>query len=100
MKVLLICYAGMSTSLLVSKLQRTAKEKKLPYTFDAIGTYDFNDYVDENQVDYILIGPQARHMESEVAQACHNKRINVPIKVIDSVHYGRLDVEAILAMLQ
>ena len=98
MKVLLICYAGMSTSLLVSKLQSKVKEKHLDYTFDAIGTMDFDDYYESNQVDYILMGPQARHMFEEISQKIEENQ--TPIKVIDSKVYGRMDADAIIEMLK
>ncbi len=97
MNILLICYAGMSTSLLIKKLEKTAKEKDLNYTFDAIGTFDFDDYIEEHKVDYILVGPQARHMFKELELKVIN--LNIPIKVIDSLHYGRMDADAILSML-
>lgn len=98
MKVLLICYAGMSTSLLVSKLQKTVESKGLDYEFEAIGTLDFDDYYEENQVDFILMGPQARHMYTEINEKIEDTQI--PMKVIDSKIYGRMDADAILEMLK
>lgn len=98
MKVLLICYAGMSTSLLVSKLQKTVQAKNLNYEFEAIGTLDFDDYYEENQIDFILMGPQARHMFEEINEKIDGA--NIPIMVIDSKIYGRMDADAIIEMLK
>lgn len=98
MKVLLVCYAGMSTSLLVSKLKKTVIEKGLNYDFDAIGTMDFDDYFESYPVDFVLMGPQARHMLAEISQKLEGQ--SVPIKVIDSKVYGRMDADAILEMLK
>lgn len=100
MNVLLICYAGMSTSLLVSKLEKTAKAHGKEMAFEAIGTVDFDEYAEENIIDYILMGPQARHMEQEILAKCTELGLSVPLKVIDSLHYGRMDTEAILSMLE
>ncbi len=98
MKVLLVCYAGMSTSLLVSKIQKKVKEENLDYTFEAIGTGDFDDYIEDNEVDYILLGPQARHMLKEISERIEGQ--DIPIKVIDSTVYGRLDVDGVFNMLK
>lgn len=98
MRVLLVCYAGMSTSLLVSKIEKKVKEDNLDYTFEAIGTGEFDDYMEENEIDYILLGPQARHMLKEISARIEG--MNIPIQVIDSMVYGRLDVDGIFKMLK
>lgn len=94
MNILLVCYAGMSTSLLVQKLEKKALELKKDYNFDAIGTSELDEYLLENKVGFILIAPQARHMESIIAEQARAKGIEY--KIIDSLVYGKLDVISIL----
>ncbi len=59
-KILLVCSAGMSTSLLVEKMKVVAKEKGFDDEIIAVpaaeGTQILNDY------DVILLGPQVAYM--------------------------------------
>ncbi|ERK28292.1 MULTISPECIES: PTS sugar transporter subunit IIB [Clostridium] len=84
MNILLICSAGMSTSLLVTKMEKAAKEKGIDATIWAVST----DSVDRNlpKADVALIGPQIRFQLDVMKEK--GAKLGVPVEVIDSVDYG------------
>ena len=60
--ILLACAAGMSTSLLVTKMQEVSKKDKI----FAIPVSKVDQKVNEESIDVILIGPQIRYMEKRI----------------------------------
>ncbi|MGL4741220.1 MAG: PTS sugar transporter subunit IIB [Sarcina sp.] len=89
-KILLICSAGMSTSLLVTKMQKAATERGLDFDISATGSGTYKDTA--QTADVILLGPQVRYMLREVSAAIPSK----PIEVIDMRAYGKIDGSAVL----
>lgn len=88
MKILLVCAAGMSTSLLVTKMKKEATSRALGEVFiDALPIEDLDKVIDK--FDVVLLGPQVRYKEKMVADICkaHGKRYgNIPPQV-----YGMID---------
>ncbi|MGL5916160.1 MAG: PTS sugar transporter subunit IIB [Culicoidibacterales bacterium] len=67
MKVLLVCSGGMSTTILVSALEKQAVGTA--FTFHAVGTEQYENEVDNFNL--VLVAPQVRHRYSyfdEIAQ--------------------------------
>lgn len=96
--IVLFCAAGMSTSLLVSKMQAAAKEMNFECTIQA---YSLNDLKEKGaDADCILLGPQVRYQKDKVAAAYPDK----PIAVIDMTLYGMMKgkevLEQAIAMMQ
>ena len=91
-KILLVCCAGMSTSLLVSKMEAAAKVKGIECRIQAIGETDAKEYIDDT--DILLLGPQVRFLLSKFKKSLEGK--NIPVEVIDSTAYGLCDAESIL----
>ncbi|MGL5615303.1 MAG: PTS sugar transporter subunit IIB [Sarcina sp.] len=89
-KILLICSAGMSTSLLVTKMEKAAKEKSIEVEISATGSGVYK--TEAAKADVILLGPQVRFMLKEVSTAIPNK----PIAIIDMRSYGKVDGAAVL----
>ena len=73
-KILLVCSAGMSTSLLVNKMKDAAKEFNV-------------------EVDIVLLGPQVRFQKSLVEKLANGR---IPVEVIDMRSYGIMDGKSIL----
>ena len=84
MNILLCCSAGMSTSLLVSKMKKSAVEQNLNYRIWAIPIEAVSREID--QADVLLLGPHVRYMYQEFKQLGENK--GIPVTVIDMAHYG------------
>lgn len=91
-KILLVCCAGMSTSLLVSKMQAAAIEKGIECTIEATGEADVKEYLDN--IDILLLGPQVRFLLSKLKKSLEGK--NVPVEVIKTVDYGTMNGKKVL----
>lgn len=90
--ILLACSAGMSTSLLVSKMEEVAKEKGLDVKIWAVAQDKVTKEID--QADVLLIGPQMRFLKKKLAKLADEA--NVQLDVIDPIAYGRIDGDAVL----
>ncbi|MFV0379449.1 MAG: PTS sugar transporter subunit IIB [Anaerorhabdus sp.] len=90
----LFCNAGMSTSLLASKMQEVAVNNNLPIEVKAFSDSQMANVMAEFDPDVILLGPQVKYLyDKVVAKYGHT---NKPIMVIDSVDYGNVDGERVL----
>ena len=84
MRILLVCSAGMSTSLLVVKMEKAAKEAGIEAEIWAVST----DAADSNMAnaDVVLIGPQIRFQLPEMKKK--GAKYNIPVEAIKSIDYG------------
>lgn len=91
-RILLVCSAGMSTSLLVNKMKSAAKEKGIDAEIWSVST----NALDENisKADVVLIGPQIRFMLQKVKEK--GAKYNVPVDAIDPTDYGRCNGSNVL----
>lgn len=92
MKIALICYAGMSTSLLVNRMKKVAVEEGLAVEIEAYSASEVHDVLDDANV--ILLGPQARYALDEVNSIAAPRQI--PVAVIDNVLYGTMNAKGVL----
>ena len=92
-KIYLFCSAGMSTSLLASKMQNVANQHKLPIEVEAFPYAEIDKIVEERNPDWILLGPQVKFMLKEVQAKFDEK---TPVDVINSVDYGSMNGEKVL----
>ena len=90
-KILLVCEAGMSTSILLSKMREYVKVKKVDIDIKALPITECEEVI--NDVDIVLLSPQVRFQMPQV-NALVNGR--VPVKVIDVILYGMMNEKAIL----
>lgn len=88
--ILLICSAGMSTSLLVTRMQKAAQEQGIEAKIWAMGATEAKSHLEE--ADIILLGPQVRFMKAEIS-----KKTTKPVEVIDMSAYGTMNGEKVLA---
>lgn len=93
MNILLCCSAGMSTSLIVTKMEKAAELKGISARIWAVSESVVRSQIDE--VDVLLLGPQVRFLLKEMKNICDEK--NIPVEVIDMMNYGMCNGEAILA---
>ncbi|WP_039057191.1 PTS sugar transporter subunit IIB [Enterobacter sp. Bisph1] len=83
--IYLFCSAGMSTSLLVSKMRTQAEKYDVPVIIEAFS----ESLASEKgpQADVVLLGPQIAWMLEDIRRLLPNK----PVEVIDSALYGKVD---------
>lgn len=96
MNILLCCAAGMSTSLLVQKMEKTAAEQGKDYKIWAVSGDVVNNHIDN--ADVVLIGPQVRYMLNDLKKVGDSK--NVPVDVINPVHYGTVNAPEVLKLAE
>lgn len=83
--IYLFCSAGMSTSLLVSKMRVQAEKYEVPVIIEAFPEALVGEKGPE--ADVILLGPQIAYMLPDIQRMLTNK----PVEVIDSALYGKVD---------
>ena len=93
MNILLACSAGMSTSLLVTKMEEAAKAKGMEVNIWAVSQDKAP--TEMEKADVLLIGPQMRFMKKKFAKVA--EEVGIPLDVIDPMAYGRVDGEAVLS---
>ena len=91
-RVLLACSAGMSTSLLVTKMEAYAKEANIDAQIWAISEANLANEI--TNCDVVLLGPQVRFMLNKAEEIA--KPHNVPVEVINMMHYGTCNGKAVL----
>ena len=91
-KIILLCAGGMSTSMLVKKMQEEAAKEGLECEIAAYPQADAKDKASD--ADCILLGPQIRFAKQKVSEACPG----VPIDAIDMKVYGRMDGKGAMAI--
>ncbi|MGL5978555.1 MAG: PTS sugar transporter subunit IIB [Erysipelotrichaceae bacterium] len=87
--ILLICSAGMSTSMLVTRMQKAAETRGVDAKIWAMGATEAKGHLDE--ADIILLGPQVRFMKAEISS-----KTTKPVDVIDMSAYGMMNGEKVL----
>ena len=92
-KIILCCSAGMSTSLLVTKMQAAAKEQGLDTQIQAMSESEVKNHEDE--MDVLLLGPQVRFMLSKLK--AKYEPMGIPVDVIPTVDYGTMNGPKVLA---
>jgi len=90
-KILLVCAAGMSTSLLVNRMKDAAKEKGMEIEIFALPVTECSSVIDE--VDVVLLGPQVRFQKAQVDALVKGR---IPVEVIDMRAYGMMNGEVVL----
>lgn len=90
-KILLACNAGMSTSLLVSNMQKYAKEIGVEVMIEAMPVLQaeksWQDW------DIILLGPQVRHVIGKFKETVKEQ---IPVLVNDMRDYGLMNGKNVL----
>ena len=89
--IMLACSAGMSTSLLVSKMQEAAKEQGKDYEIFAKSVADIDHQFEVEKPDVLMLGPQVRYLEDNF-----KKKLDIPVEVIDMQDYGMMNGEKVL----
>lgn len=91
LSILLACNAGMSTSMLVQRMEKAAIQQNIDAQINAVGVSMAETMVDD--VDIILLGPQVRHQLKSITKKTEGK---IPVEVIDMRDYGLMNGESVL----
>ena len=89
-QILLVCSAGMSTSLLVTKMEQAAKERGIEIKIFALPVSNARNVI--NDVDVVLLGPQVRFQKKDLDKMIKERPGGViPCEVIDMRDYGTMN---------
>jgi PTS system cellobiose-specific IIB component len=88
----MFCAAGMSTSLIVRRMEAAAAERGMEIDVKAYTVHEMDSRAPEAQV--VLVGPQVRYSLADVERVC--KPLGIPVGVIPMSMYGLMNGEAIL----
>ncbi|EAM8936980.1 PTS sugar transporter subunit IIB [Salmonella enterica] len=91
--ILLVCAAGMSTSMLVKRMQAYAESTNTEVNINAMSISEAKEKIKKNEADVVLLGPQVRFKKKEIEDAAQG---NTPVDVIDMKLYGQMDGKSVL----
>lgn len=93
--IMLVCAAGMSTSLLVTKMEKAAEAQGVEAKIFALSASEADPEIEKGEIDVILLGPQVRFMLKQFKEKAAT--INVPVEVINMQDYGMMNGEKVFA---
>ena len=86
-RIMLVCSAGMSTSLLVTKMEKVAEGATEKYDIFAVAESEAKNHYDSVHV--ILLGPQVRYLLKKIEEEISGK--DIPVAIINTVDYGMMN---------
>ncbi|MRJ46808.1 PTS sugar transporter subunit IIB [Fundicoccus ignavus] len=92
--IMLVCSAGMSTSMLVSAMNDAIRISGIEATVLAKPSTEAMDYLEQATIDVVLIGPHVRFFEETFRVPLAEK--NIPMAVINPLDYGRMNGASVL----
>lgn len=90
MNILLICSAGMSTSMMVEKMKTVAAQSGVEATIWAVAESEADQNIEK--ADVILLGPQIRYKLAQIKEWAKGK----PVDAIEMRAYGMMDGKSVL----
>ncbi|MCD2257342.1 PTS sugar transporter subunit IIB [Lactobacillus sp. CC-MHH1034] len=89
--IMLVCAAGMSTSLMVSKMQNAAKDKGIDAEIFATAASDADEKISTENPDVLMLGPQVSYLLKD-----YQGKVDIPVEVINMQDYGMMRGEKVL----
>ncbi len=91
MKILLVCAGGMSTGLLMKKMEAYAEDNEIDLTIDAVGLTEYEQVY--SNYDIVLVGPQVSYRLAEIKE-----NTQLPCDTIPSFDYAVGNCENIMKL--
>ncbi|MCC9274605.1 PTS sugar transporter subunit IIB [Enterococcus aquimarinus] len=92
--IMLVCSAGMSTSLLVTKMQKASEVQGFDTDIFAVSASEADHHLENKEVDVLLLGPQVRFMKADFEKRLAPK--GIPLEIINMADYGMMNGEKVL----
>ena len=94
--IMLACAAGMSTSMLVKRMQDAAKAEGKDYVIFAKSPSDIDaELASDHKPDVLLLGPQVGYLKNDVKKK--TDEAGIPMDVINMMDYGMMKGDKVLA---
>lgn len=94
--IMLNCAAGMSTSLLVKKMQEAAKEQGKDYEIFACPASEADSKIAGQKIDCVLLGPQVGYMKGDYEKKLAGT--GIAMAVIPMQDYGMMNGKKVLEL--
>lgn len=91
--ILLVCAAGMSTSMLVNKMEKAAESKDEEIKIAATSGGNITKYIDD--ADVLLLGPQVGYLQEDYINQ-YGGTDGIPVEIINTLDYGTMNGEKVL----
>ena len=85
----------LSTSLLVTKMEKAAEAQGVEAKIFALSASEADPEIEKGEIDVILLGPQVRFMLKQFEEKAAS--INVPVEIINMQDYGMMNGEKVFA---
>lgn len=92
-KIVLLCSAGMSTSMLVKKMKEAADNENYECLIEAYPMVEAEEKCSD--ADIVLLGPQVRFNVSKIS-----KLVSCPVEAIDMAAYGMMDGKKVITKVK
>lgn len=96
--IVLACSAGMSTSMLVTKLRKSAEKKGYDYHIYAVPTSELPEELVKEDISGIFLGPQVAFQKDTILDLVKDKDIHV--EVINMMDYGTMNADKIIEQIK
>jgi PTS system cellobiose-specific IIB component len=94
--IMLVCAAGMSTSMLVSKMREAAEKKGIEANIFAVSANEAEKELASQPIDVLLLGPQVRFLKAQFEKVLTGADIG--LDVINMQDYGTMNGEKVLEL--
>ncbi|MHA6603714.1 PTS sugar transporter subunit IIB [Aerococcus urinae] len=91
--IMLACSSGMSTSMLVQRMKKSADAKGLDLKIFATSLGDIDNQINRQSIDLLLLGPQVKYMENSLKEKYEPE---IPVTTVDIRDYGIMNGEKVL----
>ena len=92
--IMLVCSAGMSTSLLVTKMEKAAEARGIDAEIFAVSASEADSNLESKNIDVMLLGPQVRFMKAQFEPKVAAK--GIPLDIKNMQDYGMMNGDKVL----
>lgn len=92
-RIMLVCNAGMSTSMLVTKMQAAAEELGQEFDIYAVPVSEADRELETKEIDIVLLGPQVKFLLNDFKAKCEPK---IKVDAINMMDYGVMNGKNVL----
>lgn len=92
--ILLFCDAGMSTSIMVKKMEAACEKHKMPFEISAHPIAKAVEVCEQKKPVLVLLGPQVKFLQNKMEKQL--SKFDIPVDVIDTTLYGAMDGEEVM----
>lgn len=92
--IMLVCTAGMSTSMLVQKMREASEKSGLDVEIFAVPMANADKFLESKEIDVVLLGPQIKYAKSQFDEKTTGT--NTKVAVIGMQEYGMMRGDRVL----